>query len=368
MDFVDQTYGVHRFRLGLAGEADDDVAREHKVGHDPAGIADQLEVARAGIGAVHRAQHAVIAALDGQVQLMRHMAARRHRVEELGRRVLGLAGHEAHPVVAVDPVDLCEKVGKIIARAEILAVAVDVLTEQRDLFIARRDQLADLAHDLLRLAAAFAAADVGHDAVRAEVVAAVHDAHPRAHAADAVDGDVLCDAARLVVDGKDAAALGVGAVQELGEAPLGLRTEHEIDVAVAGFHLFRHARLLCHAPAQADDLVGIRRLGVRELAEHPVNGFLRVFADGAGVHQHDVGALRVVGELAAHLAQHSHQPLAVRHVLLTAVGVDVGQRLRRAPLVQRAHLIHIFLLPRRFLGADQYLFSFQGVILPVDIL
>ena len=107
---------------------------------------------------------------------------------------------------------------------------------------------------------------------------------------------------------------------------------------------------------------------MRELAEHPVNGFLRVFADGAGVHQHDVGALCVVGELAAHLAQHSHQPLAVRHVLLAAVGVDVGQRLRRAPLVQRAHLIHIFLLPRRFLGADQYLFSFQGVILPVDIL
>ncbi len=299
---------------------------------------------------------------------MRHMAARRHRVEELGRRVLGLAGHEAHPVVAVDPVDLREEIGKIIACAEILAVAVDVLAEQRDLLITCRDQLAHLAHDLLRLAAALAATDVGHDAVRAEVVAAVHDAHPCAHAADAVDGDILRDAARLIVDGKDAAALGVGAVQKLGEAPLGLRAEHEIDVAVAAFYLFRHARLLRHAPAQADDLVGIRRLGVRELAEHPVNGFLRVLADGAGVHQHDVGALRIVGEVTAHLAQHSHQPLAVCHVLLTAVGVDVGQRLRRAPLVQSAHLVHVFLLPRRFLGADQYLFTFQGVILPVDIL
>ena len=257
---------VHRLFLRLAGEADDHVRGQHEVGHHFPGVVDQLQIARAGVGPVHRTEHAVVAGLDGQVQVFRHVGAARHRVEELGRGVLGLAGHEAQPVVAGDGVDGGEQVGKIIVDVQIVAVAVHVLTQQRDLAVARLDQLAALGDDLLRVAAALASAHIGHDAVRAEVVAPVHDRHPRAHAALAHHGQTLGDAAVLVRDGKHARSLGVDLIQKLRQPPFRLRPQHEIHMAVGFLYLVSHALLLRHAAAQADDLVGVGGLGVGQLA------------------------------------------------------------------------------------------------------
>ena len=85
------------------------------------------------------------------MQLFAHMPAARHRVKKLVRCVLGLAGHEADPVLAGNGVDRGEKVGKVIGRIKVFAVAVDILPEQRDLLIALGNQLTALGDDLLRL-------------------------------------------------------------------------------------------------------------------------------------------------------------------------------------------------------------------------
>ena len=58
-------------------------------------------------------------------------------------------------------------------------VAVDVLTEERDLPDSIPDQFADLSLDLLDRARYLAASNVGDNAVRTEVVAADGDRDPR---------------------------------------------------------------------------------------------------------------------------------------------------------------------------------------------
>ncbi|MPN56861.1 hypothetical protein SDC9_204554 [bioreactor metagenome] len=60
-----------------------------------------------------------------------------------------------------------------------------------------------------------------------------------------------------------------------------------------------------------------------EVAEHPL---LRMLPDGAGVENHHVGLLRLVGEGKAHFFQHPHQLFPVGHVLLAAEGVHAGGR------------------------------------------
>ena len=64
------------------------------------------------------------------------------------------------------------------------------------------------------------------------------------------------------------------------------------------------------AAAQADHLLRILLLGVgqgAQVAEHPV---LRVLPDGAGVQEHQIGLLRVLGEGEAACLQHPHELLS----------------------------------------------------------
>ena len=355
---------LHRFGLGLSREADNDVAREHHLRHDAPRVGDHFLVLCARVGAVHRLQNAVAPGLDGEVELLCNVLAARHRVEKFVGRVLRLARHKAQPVVAGNGVDGGEQVCKVVIGAQVLAVAVHVLAEEGDLLVALGDETAALLDDLLRLAAALAAADVGHDAVRAEVIAPVHDAHPRAHAALAHDGKILCDAAVLILNGEDALILRIYLVQQLGEPPLGLRAEHKVYVVVGVFHLVGHDLLLRHAAAEADDLIGLCGLRVAESAKVAIYPLFRVLADGAGVEQDHVRLLLVARELIAHLAQHTHEHLAVGHVLLAAEGVDQRKRRTGAAVIHLAHLARKFLLTRELLLADDDFFAFQGMFPP----
>ena len=286
------------------------------------------------------------------------MAAVRHGVEELAGGVLGLGGHEAQEIVALDLVQRGEQVGKVIAGAQILAVGVDVLPQQGDLLEALRHQTAHLIDDLLRGAAALPAADVGHDAVGAEVVAAVHDGHPRPCAPLPHHGKPLGDGAVLVRHGEHALPLGVDLIEKLRELPQCLGSEHKVHVAVGLAHLFRHLRTLRHAAAQADDLRRVCLLGVGQRAQIAVDPLLRVVADGAGVQHHHVRLRRIVGERAAHGLQHTHDVLAVRHVLLAAEGVHHG-----AEGAVAVHFLYFcFKVPLAFQlrGGDLYLRSVQS--------
>ena len=91
------------------------------------------------------------------------------------------------------------------------------------------------------------------------------------------------------------------------------------------------------------------------VAEDPLLG---VLPDGAGVDDNDLRPAGVLGEAAAHVPQHPHEPLAVRHVLLAAVGLDAGQgRPPGAGLVQLPQLLAEAKLPPDVLLADPLCFS-----------
>ena len=59
------------------------------------------------------------------------------------------------------------------------------------------------------------------------------------------------------------------------------------------------------------------------VAEYPD---LRVLPDGAGIIKDQVSLFRFLGKAKAHFGQHTHEPLAVGGVLLTAVAADQGEK------------------------------------------
>ena len=181
--------------------------------------------------------------------------------------------------------------------------------------------------------------DVGDDAVGAEVVAAVHDGHPRLEGALADHRDALGHGPGYVVGGVDPLAGGELLQQQLGKLPQQLGAEDQVHMGEGLPQPLGHMVLPGHAAAQADELVRVAALGVQQgphVAKDPVLG---VLPDGAGVHEHQVGPLLAVGEGIAHPGQIAPQALGVCLVLLAAVGVYKGGLLSGPPVQQGADLV-----------------------------
>ena len=90
-----------------------------------------------------------------------------------------MARHIVDALDAGDFVHAAQQLSKSVLLAEILAVGVNILSQQRKFLIAVLHSSLNLAHDILYAAAALAATHVRHDTVGTEVVAAVHNGNPR---------------------------------------------------------------------------------------------------------------------------------------------------------------------------------------------
>ena len=90
-----------------------------------------------------------------------------------------MTGHEADEEIPGNLGDSFQQVGKILPLGQVFSIGVDILTKQCDFLCAALNQTAALGENILKFPAALPAPDVGHDAVGAEIVAAVHDGHPR---------------------------------------------------------------------------------------------------------------------------------------------------------------------------------------------
>ena len=87
-----------------------------------------------------------------------------------------MRAREADPLDPFDGIDRAQQLRE--ARADVAAVRVDVLAEQRHLADAVRRKLLDLGEHLTRAPRGLAAADGRNDAVGADGVAAHRDLHP----------------------------------------------------------------------------------------------------------------------------------------------------------------------------------------------
>ena len=261
------------------------------------------------------------------MQVLAQVGLGRDGVDQLAAGVLGVAGHEADVVIPRHGAQQVEQVGEVhlLPLVQPLAVAVDVLAQQGDLLVAGLHQALELGQDVRRAAALFPAADVGHDAVGAEVVAPVHDGQPGPELALPPDGDALHDHRALGRLQQDAPPLLQLAGQQAGEGVDAVHPKDQVHIGVAAAQFFHHLLLVGHAAAQADDearLFLFQALEGPHVAKHPLFG---VLPHGAGVEEDQVGVLGVVAQAVADVHQDPLDPLAVVDVLLAAVAVDIGQ-------------------------------------------
>ena len=198
------------------------------------------------------------------------------------------------------------------------AVGVDVLAEQRDLAHAVGGQAAHLGDELLQRPRHLAAARRGHDAVRADHVAAGGDLHPALEVAAALGRQVAGEALELEE------ALGGDASRWSGTrracGPGRARTPRRR----TGTGGTRWSFTDCaQQPPTPITRSGSRRLSARRLAQVGDEALVGLLADRAGVEQDQVGVLARRRLRVAERLEHALHALGVVLVHLAPEGGHV---------------------------------------------
>ena len=249
---------------------------------------------------------------------MRDVRRGRHNVDQLVACVLGVAGHKAQDKIALDLVKLGKQIGKIVVLA--LGVGVDVLPKQRNILVALCHQLANLGNDLLLISAALSAAHIGHDAIGAEIVAAVHNGHPRAVVAASRDGHALGYDVLGLLRAENATGARDLLPEQLGKTVQGCRAEGQVHVRILVLDILAAVLLRHHTAADRNDQRGLFGFEVLILPHDGKCLLLGVLANGAGVDRDQIGICGVGAKLVAHVLRHTRKLFAVRLVLLAAKG------------------------------------------------
>ena len=257
------------------------------------------------------------------MQLLCNLIALCHSRKQFGRRVLRVACHKAQPEIAGHGVETAQKIGKIHVNAEILTIGVDVLAEQRNLLVTRRDQLTQFFLDLLRSAAALSAAHIRHNAVGAEIVAAIHDGQPRLCALGTQHRQTFGDIV-LAADVEHALFLGQHAVQQRRKSPERMRAEQEIYLRIAFLNLLDVFLLLGHAAAHCNNNARALLFQMAECADVAERTILGMLTHSTGVEQDKICLVGRIGHFVAHFGQHAADTLGIRLVLLAAERMRIG--------------------------------------------
>ena len=258
----DQGNGLFEFLLSLTGEAHDHIGSQHQIGHDRLGIHDLLEICFPIVMAVHSLQHPGRAGLEGKMQLLGNLGGSGHGVEELFGRISRVTGHKADLEITGDLGDQFQQISEVNTTIQILAIGVNILTQEGNITNSTFDQFSALGQNILRLAAPFTASDIGHNAVGAEIIAAIHDGNPCFQGVVADLGDTFGDRACFIFYEIGALADKQHSMQNLGELPQVMGGEHTIHMREALLDPIYHMSLACHTAAQENLLAGVTALGV----------------------------------------------------------------------------------------------------------
>ena len=205
----------------------------------------------------------------------------------------GMRRGEAHPLQPVDAPARAQQlreraaVARLVGVGERDPVGVDVLAEQRHLEHALVDQRLHLGQHVAGPAVDLLAAQRGHDAERAGVVAADGDRNPCGVGGFARGGQSGRELLERLDDFDLGRAVVPGAVEQRRQRADVVGAEH--DVHPRGLPQHRVAVLLGQAAADGDLHVGVGLLARREVAEVAVELVVGVLAHRAGVEHDDVG-------------------------------------------------------------------------------
>ena len=212
-------------------------------------------------------------------------SALRHRRDDVAPKVLRVRAREADPLDPSDGVDCAQELGE--ARADVAAVRVDVLAEQRHLAHAVRCEPLDLRDDLARTPGDLAPAHGGDDAVGADRVAAHRDLHPGLEATLALRTGSPAAKARSSTGAERAAGDPLAARAEpVAEVRDRARPERDVDVRIEREQPL--ALCLRVAAADGDDRAGPVALQLGRVPHVGGEAGVGLLADRARVEDEDV--------------------------------------------------------------------------------
>ena len=166
--------------LVLGGEADDHVRRQVELSRQL--LESRQERARR-VPAAHRAQNAVVAGLERNVEMLRDGRRLAERGDEPVAHVVDLDRAEPEALQAWGFAGRSHEHGQVVP-GRAIAETAEVDPGEHDLAVALLDAPADLAENRFRRAAARAPADERDDAERARERASILDLHERPHAVE----------------------------------------------------------------------------------------------------------------------------------------------------------------------------------------
>ena len=328
---------MREVRLGLAGKAHNDVGREIHARSRAAQGFDDLQVARPRVGPVHRAQDAVAARLERQVDAFTQLGQPAVGLNQVLGEAPGMGRGESEARQAVDFMEALKQLhkrsraagGRILLSSRTPAVAGDDLAKQGDLPHAALRQRAAFRHDVVHRARTLVAARLRHDAEGAIHVAALLDGDEGGDlplvqhvvANGVLRAGLLGNVDDRVAHGHAGRAGGAEVVQIAGHLVKLLGADDEVDVGQQVEQ--RGAAVLRHAPQDAEDELRpafFARGHVARLADRLLLGEV---ADAAGVEQHDVAVVLVLDKAISAGTQQRGDGLAVARVHLAPVGFDI---------------------------------------------
>jgi hypothetical protein len=228
----DHVQGREEVLFGLPGETHDDVGGD---GHAGDRLPDPLQprqVPFAAVGALHRPQDPVRARLKWEVDVLAHLLALRHGLDDVGGEVVRVGAGEPDAADALDlvhrPKELREQRLQTGPRhREVTAVGVYVLAEERDLHDSATRQSLYLGQDVADLPRQLRPPNEGHDAERAVVVAPHGDRHPGVMGHLAASGQRAREHLGELAD-VHLGALGLGPLQELEQSGQRVGPDHHV--------------------------------------------------------------------------------------------------------------------------------------------
>ncbi|MDQ0574993.1 hypothetical protein QFZ29_001216 [Agromyces albus] len=283
--------------LGLSGKADDDVGGDGRVRDAGANAVEDAEELLGAVGAAHGLEDAVGARLQRHVQLGHDRGRVGHRVDDVVGERSRMRAREADALKAVDLAGRAEQLAERLTVAELDAIGVDVLPEQRDLDRAVVDEGLDLGEDVAGPPVFLLAPQRRDDAERAGVVAADGDGHPSAVARIALRRQRGGEDLERVEDLELRLVVVACTLEQARERPHVVRAEDDVDP----WRLLEDdvLVLLREAAAHRDLHAGVAALDAREVTQVAVELVVSVLADGARVDDHDVG----LGAVGRHVAR-----------------------------------------------------------------
>ena len=235
-----------------------------------------------------------------------------------------MACHKAQAIFAAKRCTFRNKLGKIASAR----IGINVLTEQGYILIAAFNKRSHLGNNVCLIARALSAARIGHNAIAAKVVTAIHNRHPSLIATFAANGHTLAYYSEFVVRlfGYEAEAFFrfKRRFYYFRDSVVHIRSENKINIRVAFIYLLAAVRLLSHTSAKPDLNRTVLFFSALELTRLGKRSYLGVLANGAGVNYYKVGRIAFFCYFIAAKCQCARNAFAVVFVLLAAKGYNAS--------------------------------------------